>query len=292
MSRGLRLQRALPALALSPSVAAVGVAVYGFILFTGYLSLTNSKILPVLHLVGFGNYARIWALPTWNTALANLAIYGGLYLVAATGLGLLLAILIDQRVRAEGVLRPIYLYPMAVSFIVTGVAWKWLLDPGIGIERTVQALGWSGFHCGWIKDPQMAIYTVAIAAVWQSSGFVMAVFLAGLRGIDGEIINAALIDGAGPLQLYRRVVIPQLGPAFLSVFVVLTHLAIKTYDLVVALTGGGPGRATELPALFMYSYTFGRNEMALGATAAVIMLMTVAAIAVPYLAVETRDAQR
>ena len=232
-----RFQRLLPALVLSPSVAAILVAVYGFILFTGYLSLTNSKILPVFHLVGFANYARIWAFPVWITAIENLAIYGVLFLVVTTVLGLSLAILIDQKIRGEGILRPIYLYPMALSFIVTGVAWKWLLDPGIGIERTVQALGWSGFHFGWIKDPDLAIYTVAIAAVWQSSGFAMAVFLAGLRGIDGGIIEAAKVDGASPLLLYRRIVIPQLGPSFLTIFVVLTHLAIKTYDLVIALTG-------------------------------------------------------
>ena len=287
-----RMQKLLPALVLSPSVAVVLVAVYGFILFTGYLSLTNSKILPVLHLVGFGNYARIWALPTWITAIENLAIYGSLFLVVTTALGLLLAILLDQKIRGEGILRPIYLYPMALSFIVTGVAWKWLLDPGIGIERTIQALGWTGFHFGWIKDPDLAIYTVAIAAVWQSSGFAMAVFLAGLRGIDGAIIEAARVDGASPLLIYRRIVIPLLGPSFLTIFVVLTHLAIKTYDLVIALTGGGPGRSTELPALFMYSYSFTRNEMALGATSAMIMLMIVAAIAVPYLAFEARGAER
>ena len=196
---GRRFQAWLPALVLSPSVAAVLVAVYGFILFTGYLSLTNSKILPVFHLVGFANYARIWALPTWITAIENLAIYGVLYLVVTTALGLLLAILIDQKIRAEGILRPIYLYPMALSFIVTGVAWKWLLDPGIGIERSIQALGRTSFHFAWIKDPDLAIYTVVVAAVWQSSGFAMAVFLAGLRGIDGGVIEAARVDGASPL---------------------------------------------------------------------------------------------
>ncbi len=292
MRAHLRPRSWLPRLVLMPSVAAVLIAVYGFILFTGYLSLTNSKILPVLHLVGFANYARIWALPTWITAIENLAIYGVLYLVVATALGLLLAILLDQKIRAEGVLRPIYLYPMALSFIVTGVAWKWLLDPGIGIERSLQSWGWTEFRFGWIKDPDLAIYTVVIAALWQSSGFVMAVFLAGLRGIDGAIIEAARVDGASAPLLYRRIVIPQLGPAFLTVFVVLTHLAIKTYDLVIALTNGGPGRATELPALFVYSYAFTRNEMGLGATAAIIMLMTVVSIAVPYLAFEARAARR
>jgi glucose/mannose transport system permease protein len=186
-------------------------------------------------------------------------------------------------------LRPIYLYPMALSFIVTGTAWKWFLDPGIGLEKVMHLWGWESFSFTWIKDGDMAIYTIVLAAVWQTSGFVMAMFLAGLRGIDNEILKAAQIDGASNWQLYRRIVIPLLRPAFLSAFVILSHLAIKSYDLVVALTGGGPGRATEMPATFMYSYTFTRNQMGIGASSAVIMLMTIAAIMVPYLYAELKE---
>ena len=152
--------------------------------------------------------------------------------------------------------------------------------------------GWEGFEFTWIKDRNMAIYTIVIAAVWQSSGFVMAMFLAGLRGIDNEILKAAQIDGASNFQLYRRIVIPQLRPAFLSAFVVLAHLAIKSYDLVVALTAGGPGRATEMPATFMYSYTFTRNQMAVGASSAVIMLAMIASVIVPYIYAEIRQGKR
>ena len=180
---------------------------------------------------------------------------------------------------------------MALSFIVTGTAWKWLLDPGIGIENTMHLWGWESFRFDWIKDRDMAIYTLVIAAVWQSSGFVMAMFLAGLRGIDNEILKAAQIDGASNLSLYRRIVIPMLRPAFLSAFVILAHLAIKSYDLVIALTGGGPGRATELPATFMYSYTFTRNQMGVGAASAVIMLMGVASVIVPYIYAEMRQGE-
>ena len=178
---------------------------------------------------------------------------------------------------------------MALSFIVTGTAWKWFLDPGIGLEHTMHLWGWESFSFGWIKDRDFAIYTVVIAAVWQSSGFVMAMFLAGLRGIDSEIMKAAQIDGASNWNLYRRIVIPLLRPAFLSAFVILSHLAIKSYDLVIALTGGGPGRATELPATFMYSYTFTRNQMGIGASSAVIMLITIAAIMIPYLYAELKE---
>ncbi|MGO7580399.1 carbohydrate ABC transporter permease, partial [Rhizobium ruizarguesonis] len=154
-------------------------------------------------------------------------------------LGLFLAILLDQKIRGEGLLRPIFLYPMALSFIVTGVAWKWFLDPGLGLEQTLHHFGWTSFHFDWIKNKDFVIYTVVIAGVWQASGFVMAMFLAGLRGIDGEIMKAAQIDGASPFQLYRRIVIPLLRPIFLSAFIVLAHMAIKSYDLVVALTSGG-----------------------------------------------------
>ena len=284
-----RLQDWLPKLVLAPSFAVTILFVYGFIAFTVVLSFTGSKMLPNFKWVGWENYEKLWALPAWNTAIVNIAIFATLYIVICTAVGLMLAIFLDQKIRGEGVLRPIYLYPMALSFIVTGTAWKWFLDPGIGLERVMHLWGWESFSFTWIKDSDMAIYTIVIAAVWQTSGFVMAMFLAGLRGIDNEILKAAQIDGASNWQLYRRIVIPLLRPAFLSAFVILSHLAIKSYDLVVALTGGGPGRATEMPATFMYSYTFTRNQMGIGASSAVIMLMTIAAIMVPYLYAELKE---
>ena len=284
-----RLQTWLPKLVLSPSLAMVLIFVYGFILFTVYLSFTDSRILPSYGWVGWENYNKLWRLSHWEISLKNLGIYASLYIAICTAIGLTLAIFLDQKIRGEGILRPIYLYPMALSFIVTGTAWKWFLDPGIGLEHTMHLWGWESFEFGWIKDRNLAIYTLVLAAVWQSSGFVMAMFLAGLRGIDSEIMKAAQIDGASNWNLYRRIVIPLLRPAFLSAFVILAHLAIKSYDLVIALTGGGPGRATELPATFMYSYTFTRNQMGIGASSAVIMLLTIAAIMVPYLYAELRE---
>ena len=254
-----------------------------------YLSFTDSRILPSFGLVGWSNYEKLFRLSHWEISIANLGVFSVLYIGICTVIGLALAIFLDQKIRGEGVLRPIYLYPMALSFIVTGTAWKWLLDPGIGLENTMHDWGWESFSFNWIKDRDYALYCVVLAAVWQTSGFVMAMFLAGLRGIDNEMLKAAQIDGASNFSLYRRIVIPQLRPAFLSAFVILGHLAIKSYDLVIALTGGGPGRATELPATFMYSYTFTRNQMAIGASSAVIMLMTIAAIMVPYLYSELRE---
>jgi glucose/mannose transport system permease protein len=279
----------LPKLALAPSFAAVVVCVYGFILFTLYLSFTGSRILPVYDWLGFENYVTLFRLPAWRTALGNLAVFGGLYIVFSIAIGAGLAIALDQRIRAEGALRAIYLYPMALSFIVTGTAWKWLLDPGVGLEHAMHTLGFDSFAFGWIKDRDLAIYTLVIAGVWQSSGFVMALFLAGLRGIGADLLGAARIDGARGLRLYMHVVLPQLRPTLLSAVVILMHMAIKSYDLVIALTGGGPGRATELPATFMYSYTFTRNQMGVGASSAVVMLLTVAAVIVPYLYSELRE---
>ena len=280
--------RWLPALVLSPSLLLVGVCVYGFIAFTFYLSFTASTILPNMTLAGGENYARLFSLSTFFSSLGNLGLFATLYILISMALGMTLAILIDQRIRAESIFRSIFLYPMALSFIVTGTAWKWLLDPSIGLERTVHLMGFESFTFNWIKDGDMAIYTVVIAAVWQTSGFVMALFLAGLRGIDNEVLNAARVDGAKSWRIYTRIIIPQLGPSFISSFVILAHMAIKSYDLVIALTGGGPGRATWLPSVFMYQYTFTRNEMAVGAASAVIMLIGIAVVVVPYVRREMR----
>ncbi|GGA02983.1 sugar ABC transporter permease [Elstera cyanobacteriorum] len=287
-----RLQEILPRVVLAPSCAAILVFVYGFILWTIYLSFTNSRLMPVYEFIGFDAHIRLWTQQNWYVAIKNLAIFGGLYIVVCMGVGLTLAILLDQKIRGEGVLRPIYLYPMALSFIVTGTAWKWFLNPGLGLDRTMHAWGFTSFNFDWLVNPDMAIYTVVIAGVWQAAGFCMAMFLAGLRGIDGEILKAAQMDGASPYAIYRRIVIPLLRPAFLSAVIVLSHMAIKSYDLVIALTGGGPGNATELPSTFMYSYTFTRNQMAVGSASAVIMLMTVAAVMIPYIYSELRERGR
>ncbi|PRY24887.1 carbohydrate ABC transporter membrane protein 1 (CUT1 family) [Aliiruegeria haliotis] len=283
-----RLQEWVPRIVLAPSFVAVLIVVYGFILYTGWLSMTDSRMLPNNEFIGLENYSKLFALKHWNIALTNLAIFGILYIVISSVLGLFLAILLDQQIRAEGFIRTVYLYPMAISFIVTGVAWKWFLDPGIGLENTMHQWGWESFEFNWIKDRNYAIYTIVIAAIWQSSGYVMAMFLAGLRGVDNEIIKAAQVDGASGFLIYRKIIIPLMRPVFLSAFVVLTHLAIKSYDLVVAMTGGGPGRATEMPATFMYSYTFTRNQMGVGASSAIIMLIMIFSIIIPYLYSEIR----
>jgi glucose/mannose transport system permease protein len=300
--RGSLRERArdlLPRLVLAPSFLLILVFVYGFNLWTVFLSFTNSRAFASSTLVGLANYQKLWTWTfetdppsSWYTALVNMGLFGGLYVVICLILGLALAILLDQKIRGEGILRPIYLYPLALSFIVTGTAWKLFLDPGIGLEKAVHDLGWTSFKFDWVVNPRMMIYCVAIAGIWQTSGFVMAMFLAGLRGVDGEIIKAAQIDGASTYATYRRIIIPIMRPVFLSALIILTHMAIKSYDLVLSVTGKNPGGAAELPSTFMYSYTFTRNQMAVGSTSAVIMLMAIAAIMVPYLYSELREKGR
>ncbi|WP_292168627.1 sugar ABC transporter permease [Mesorhizobium sp.] len=265
------------------------VVIYGFMVWTGVISLTASKMLPNYSFVGFAQYGRLWSNPIWQIAVSNIFIFGFLFIGFSTAIGLALAILIDQKIRAEGFLRTVYLYPMALSFIVTGTAWKWILNPGLGLERMLHLWGWESFRFDWLVNTQYAIYTLVIAGVWQSSGFVMALFLAALRGIDEDLVKAARLDGAGATQIYRRIIIPQLGPTFMTVGVILMQQAVKSFDLVVALTSGGPGNSTNLPATFMYTQTFGRDQMAVGAASAIMILMTVAAIVVPYLYIDIRN---
>ncbi len=274
---------------LFPTVLISLVFVYGFILFSVYISFTNSKILPNFDWVGLRNYIKLFKLSHWLIALKNMGIFFVLYIVISTLLGLFLAILIDLNRLGESIFRPIFIYPMAISFIVTGTAWKWFLDPGIGLEHIMHLWGFENFSFDWIKNSGKSIYTIVIAGIWQVSGFVMINFLAGIRAIEHSAIESAVVDGTGVFRLYTKIIIPQLGPSFFSVFVILGHMAIKSYDLVVALTGGGPGRASEMPSTFMYSYTFTRNQMGIGAASSVLMLFAISLFIIPYISKQTRE---
>jgi len=278
----------LPKLVVAPSFVLALLFIYGLIAWNGYLSLSASRLLPNYEFAGFDQYVNLFESERFRVALSNMAVFGTLFVGGAMAIGLLLAILLDQKIRAEGVLRTIYLYPMALSFIVTGTAWKWILNPGLGVEHLVRQWGFEGFTFDWLIDPDKAIYCIAIAGVWQSAGFVMALFLAGLRGIDDSIVKAAQVDGASLPRIYWRILIPSLRPVFFSTLMVVSHLAIKSFDLVMALTAGGPGFATDLPATFMYAMAFSRGQIGLGAASATVMLALVAAIVVPYLYSELR----
>lgn len=285
------LQKQMPKIVLAPSFIAVIIFVYGFIAWTTYVSFTRSRLLPKYEIEGTIQYERLFDSPRWDVAMTNLAIFGVLFIGISIVLGLFLAILLDQKIRTEGPLRTIYLYPMALSFIVTGTAWKWILNPGLGLESVIKGLGFESFKFNWLVDPDMAIYTVVIAGVWQASGFVMALFLAGLRSVDQEIIRAAMIDGIPTKRIYSAIIIPSMAPIFLSAFIVLAHLAIKSFDLVIALTGGGPGYATDLPATYMYAMAFSRGDLGQAASSATVMMMVVIAIIVPYLYSELRSSK-
>ncbi|MER5171006.1 sugar ABC transporter permease [Thioclava sp. GXIMD2076] len=282
------LSRHVPKIVLAPTFFAVLLFVYGFIAWTAWVSLTRSKLMPRYEIDGLIQYDRLFSNPRWDTAFNNLFIFGALFIIISMVLGLMLAIFLDQKIRIEGALRTIYLYPMALSMIVTGTAWKWILNPGLGIQAMVQGWGFPNFKFDWLIDPKMALYTIVLAAIWQASGFVMALFLAGLRSVDGEIIKAAQVDGIPTWRVYTAIIIPSMAPIFLSAFIVLAHLAIKSFDLVIALTGGGPGYATDLPATYMYAMAFSRGDLGQAASSAMVMMGVVFAIVVPYLYSELR----
>ena len=282
------LQKNLPKIVISPSFAVILWFVYGFVLWTFYISLTKSKMLPRYEFWGIDQYFRLWSNPRWFIAVENLLIFTVLFVGICILIGILLSILLDQKIRAEGFLRTIYLYPMALSFIVTGTAWKWMLNPTMGIEKLFTDWGFTDFTFDWLVNRDMSIYTIVIAAVWQSSGFVMALFLAGLRSIDDEIVKAAKIDGASLYSIYFTIILPMMRPVFMSSIVILLHISIKSYDLVIALTAGGPGISSDMPAVFMTQMAFHRSEIGLASASAVMMFLTVLAVVVPYLYSELR----
>ena len=266
-----------------PLLLAAGQIV-SFAIWTIWVSFTPSTLVPVSGWVGLRNYNSVLATRNWQIAFDNLLLFAGSFVVLSVSAGLLLAILLDQRIRGENVLRSIFLYPLALSFVVTGTVWSWLLNPGLGIQKFVNVLGFTSFRFDWLLDRDKAIWTIVIAAIWQSAGFAMALFLAGLRSVDGDLIRAAQIDGAGPFRTYRRIILPTLWPITITVVVIQLQFAITTFDLVRALTDGGPGLATQLPALVVYDFMFQRGMLGRGAAAAVLMLLILLAVLLPYAA--------
>ncbi|MCX5580586.1 carbohydrate ABC transporter permease [Kaistia terrae] len=277
-----RLTKALPIFVLVPSLAASFVYIFVFTSWTLYISLSNSSLLPSYGFVGLDNYASLWSNRRWNIAYSNLFFFSAFYIVGAMAIGLALAILIDQRVRGEAMWRTIFLYPLAVSFIVTGTVWSWLYNPVDGIQMLVRSLGWTNFNFALASDRNTAIYAIIITGIWQSSGFAMALFLAGLRSVDQDLIKAAQIDGASTFRTYRKVILPVIAPIFLAVAVIQIQFAIKTFDLVAALTRGGPGISTTFPAIYVYDLMFQRGQIGEGAAAAMMMLAALAVVLVPY----------
>jgi glucose/mannose transport system permease protein len=270
-------------LALVPMFVIVAVVYVGSILWTIGISFTTSKSLPVYEFAGFEQYTALFRSSRWTGSLVNMLIFAAGYIGGCLLLGYLMAIFIDQKVRAENTLRTIYLYPHAMSFVVTGLVWRWMLSPTDGIQEFVRNLGWESFTFDWIVQPKFAIYTIIVAAVWHGSGFVMALLLAGLRGVDEEIWKASRIDAIPRWRMYLHVVTPILLPVFATSAVLLSTHAIKSYDIVVVMTHGGPGISTEVPAKYVMDYLFERGSIGRAAAAATVMLMIVSAIAAPAL---------
>lgn len=272
----------VPQMVLLPTIVASLVYVVLFTLWTLWLSLSKSTLLPDPTFSGFSNYVTLWGSKRWTVAYQNLFIFGALYVLGSLAIGTFLAILIDQRVRFEAIWRTIFLYPLAVSFIVTGTVWRWIFHPQTGVELALQDLGWAAAQFDWITDRQMALFVVVLTGIWHASGFAMALILAGLRSVDGDLTKAAQIDGASMPRIYRKIILPSIWPIFIAVTVVLLQFAIKTYDLVVALTQGGPGVATTVPAIVVYDLMFQRGQIGEGAAAAVMILAALALVLVPY----------
>ncbi|PZQ97648.1 MAG: sugar ABC transporter permease [Cereibacter sphaeroides] len=275
-----------------PAVIMVALCFYGTLLWTVYISFTGSALLPKYDLVGFAQYERLFNTPRWWVAVRNMFILGFLGITVAMCFGTFLAILVDQKVRAEGVFRTAFLYPQALSFIVTGLAWQWFLNPQMGFQNFMIGLGFENFRFDWIVDRDRAIYTIAIALIWHSSGLVMAMMLAGLRSIDGDVWKAIRIEGIPTWRAYISVILPMLRPMIVTNVVMMAIAVVKAYDLVIAMTGGGPGNATDVPGKFVIDYSFERANIGLASAAATVMLLIVAVLLGPYFYAETRRSQK
>jgi glucose/mannose transport system permease protein len=268
----------------------LGVFVGGT-LWTVLFSFTSIKVLPLFtpqdlveNFVGLAQYKRLFNTSRWWTALTNMFIYGFFAVAIQMALGFLIAVLMDQKIRAEGVFRTIYLYPFALSFIVTGHVWAWIMAPEYGLQAAMREMGWESFSFGWIADRTMVMGAVIIAGVWQGTGLVMALMLAGLRGIDEEIWKAAKIDGIPTWRTYVQIVLPMMKPVLVTTFVLVCSGAVRIYDLVVALTDGGPGLASDVPSRFIYQ-NFSAN-LGQSLSASTVMLLTMAVLLIPWIRLE------
>lgn len=269
-------------IAAIPMILTVMVVFVGGSLWTVLYSFTNSKLLPREEFVGLDQYERLWGTAKWIVAIENLAIYGVLSLVFAITIGFLLAALLDQRIRFEDTFRTIFLYPFALSFIVTGLAWQWILNPDFGVQKIVRSLGWETFTFDPLYNSDIVIYGVLIAGLWHETGLIMCLMLAGLRGIDEDIWKAARVDGIPAWKTYLFIVIPMMRGIFITALVLIASGIIKVYDLIVAQTGGGPGISSEVPAKYVYDAMFLSQNLGQGFAASTMMLLTVTIIIIPW----------
>lgn len=275
-------------LVLSPTALVTLVCFYGCAVWTAYISLTKSSFFPNYEFSGVGQYTRLFATERWTVAYTNMFLFGVLLVACALGLGMILAVMIDRNIRGEGFFRTIMLYPLAMSFIVTGLAWQWVLSPSIGVQHFVRDLGFPNFTFDWVARPDRAIYTLVFAGVWHQAGLIMAIMLAGLRGVDRDIWKATRVEGIPVWRVYLGIVLPMLRPLVVTCVVLLSVAVVKSYDLVVAMTGGGPGFASDLPGKFVVDFSFERANIGQASAAAMVMLGSIFAALAPYFYIEMR----
>lgn len=281
--RANRLVRNLNAkIAALPMVLTTLVVFIGGTIWTVVYSFTNSKLLPRLEFVGMTQYERLWSNSRWMQSIENLAVYGIFALIFTLTVGFLLAVLMDQKIRYEDTFRTIMLYPFALSFIVTGLVWQWILNPEFGLQSIVRGWGWDSFLFDPLYNPDIVMYGLLIAGLWQGTGFIMCIMLAGLRGIDEDIWKATRVDGIPTWKTYLVVIIPMMRPVFITTLVLITSGIIKLYDLVVAQTSGGPGLASQVPAMYVYDYLFTAQNLGQGLAASTMMLISVLVVLIPW----------
>jgi glucose/mannose transport system permease protein len=295
--RRVSRDRILSILLIVPSTIAIGTFVYGFIGWTAMAALTNWNniarfsvcvpngpcLFPDVDFVGLQTFERLLVNPRFQIDVANSVTFTVLFVVACNAIGLLLAVLLDRNMPGEGFFRAVFLFPMAISFIVTGVVWRWLENPSTGLNLLFDTVNLGFLKNGWYTDPAIGIKGVVVAATWQMSGYVMALYLAGLRGISNDLREAARVDGAGEWQVFRYVLMPLLTPITVTAVIILGHISLKIFDLTSAMTGPGPAFADDVPALFMYNTTFQGNHFAQGAAIATLLLLIVSTLVIPYL---------
>ncbi|HEY3311930.1 MAG TPA: sugar ABC transporter permease [Anaerolineales bacterium] len=272
---------------VTPSIIAVGIFIYGFITWTLRVSLSAWKgLLPDFTWVGQKNYVELFSDPRFLIDLRNTAIFTFVFVAGALLLGFALALLLDQNLPGENFFRSLFLFPMAISYIVTGVVWRWLMNPAegtriSGLNQVFAYFGWDWLISRWHTTPIWGIAAISLAAIWQMSGFTMALYLGGLRSISDEVREAARVDGATEWQLYRHIIIPMLNPVTLSAVIILGHISLKVFDLIIALAG--KQLALDVPAIYMWQATFDGYFFGRGAAISILLLLIISILIIPYI---------
>jgi glucose/mannose transport system permease protein len=278
----IRWSKVAPQLALTPAVLVTLIAFVGAVGWTIYLSFTISKRFPDYTLTGLKQYFRLFNDELWTKSLENMVVLG-LGSLASIVFGFILAALINKEIRGEGIFRTVFLYPLAVSLIVTGIVWRWLFNPAVGVENFFHSIGWNWVHFNWLASPQTVMNGIILASVWQSTGFYMALMLAGLKGINPEIWKAAKLDGVAFWRVYLEIIIPMMKLTFLTCVILLSIGVVKAYDIVVAMTNGGPGGSSFVPAYFAINAYWQKENLGYASAAASIMLLITALLFSPFL---------